>query len=464
MQRLGENIQNPKELFMFRSRLTSVIAVLLFTGGVRASDLMSMVDPVEYLRVRSVEITIDRMIALAAAEIDSPKAQVKQLAALQYLINEVEQIKRHKDYRAHRDVIEMIAKGRRGHEQSGFGLEYAVRLLAKLDGTRKADAKLVPLRKDALAFIPADTKLAVALDVQQLDEFVVPFCKTIKSRSEKQRMDFYDWIETTGNIRLDRIACGLKDCKKPSEIEILVHFTGRGNQAWISEAITKDAPYKFATETFKDRDGTPIVILKRQSFGWLDFFPHAIALIGNSDLIVAWYKSPHDFQARDLFTELSAFRGKRKANGTDGSLKEHLMKVPDPAVGFIIGDLDDGTFDGGPKGQIPARITGYVVPKQSGLHARVEYQVKKETDTKGLLEKIVAFRTARIDEYTKAQTQPPPHSPRWPFDSLAKAMETIQVMSKGSRVEATGFISNTLLRQLGETDFDPSPEPMKNRD
>jgi hypothetical protein len=101
---------------MSGSGLFGILMLVLSAGSVNATDWMTMVQPIEYFKSRNIDPTMDRLIDFAIADIDSAKAQIRQLAALQQFTNEAEKFKLAKNYDTNRTAIEEVAEGKHGKD------------------------------------------------------------------------------------------------------------------------------------------------------------------------------------------------------------------------------------------------------------------------------------------------------------------------------------------------------------
>ena len=429
---------------MIGSRLVEVLILALTAGSVNATDWMTMVKPREYFKSRNIEPTIDRMIDFVIEDVKTPKAQIKQLAALQYLADEADKFKKAANYDTNRMAIEEVAAGKLGRDSTGFVQEYAKRLLAKLDGAKPAAAKIRPLRQDALTWFPADMKIAVAFDMHQLQGLSNDTRKGILATiADSSRLNLYEQLEMFGNIRVDRMEFGIVDADNPDDQKMFLRVSGKANQAWIADSLTARSGFALPWKETKDAEGTPIRTLHAANAG------AAVVLIGNTDMIIVGYQK-FDGKHDDLIAELLAVRAKKKPHAA-GNLKDRLAKIPDRAIGFLVGDLP-----GEWKGQmgldpVPTKISAYVEAAPMGLEVKVETVMKDGAEAGKFVGKVGALRKEGIATLQQAMKDPiEPGLPRMPYQALIDLVETIQVQNRGETVKASGFISSRLIQQMGE--------------
>jgi hypothetical protein len=426
---------------MVGSGFIQLLLASLSAGGINANDWMTMVQPAEYFQSRKVVPTVDRMIDFVVADIDSPKAQIKQLAALQYLSEEAEKFKASKNYATNRLAVELVADGKRGLDPAGFGQEYAKRLLLKLDGKKIEAAKAIPLRTDALRWFPADTRLAVAFDMAQLQDIGNDARKGIlKNLDDHTRLRLYDQLETVGNVRFDRLSFAVIDAPKFDDQKWLVRISGKATHEWLAKAFVERGGN---VKKSKDPDGTPVSILQRTG--------EAIVLIGNTDMVIVSYNpfnAKHSAAVEDFF----AVRAKKKPHAGEGALKDRLAKVPDAAMAFLVGDLPGDIRDDIIKRVIdpaPAKITAYVERGPMGLDLHMETVLKDAGEAAQFTQKAATLRKDGIEQLQKVVKDPPADLPFVPFQSLLKLADSVQIESKGDTVQIKGFVGSYLIHELG---------------
>jgi hypothetical protein len=194
-----------------------ILVVALLAGGQTTTDLVTLIQPEHYFQARQIEVSLDKMVEVAGTDPVDPKAQIMQLTALRYLISESEDLKKSPKYAAHRQVLDQIAQGKKAQDSLGFAREYAGWVLAKLDGTKVTPAKAPKLREDAIAWFPGDTTFAAAFDFRHVRKAGVPHDALKEIRRlipEREKKEMYEFIEKTGNVRVDRFAFGMARRKR----------------------------------------------------------------------------------------------------------------------------------------------------------------------------------------------------------------------------------------------------------
>jgi hypothetical protein len=435
---------------MSGSGFFGILFLALTSGSVNATDWMTMVQPTEYFESRRIEPTIDRLIDFVIVDVDSPKTQIRHLAALRHLADQSDSFKKAKNYDTNRMAIEEVAAGKRAKDPTGFVQEYAQRLLDKLDGTKPAAAKFRPLRQGALDWFPADTTMALAFDMNQLQELSNDTRKGILTTlGEDSKLSLYDQLETMGNIRVDRLAIGFVDSEKPEDRKMYLRVSGKVNQAWVVDSLSAKTGIAFQATKSKDADGTPIITLHGQNAGT------CIVLIGHTDMVVITSEKL-DADHKPMVADLLAIRGKKKPHAASGNLKERLAKIPDKAIGFLVGDLPGDIKEEihGVLDPIPAKFSAYVERAPMGLDVKAETVLKDGEEAGKFVAKVAALRKEGIEGLKKALKEPPepifPGMPLMPFQSIITLVESIQVRNQGDNVQVSGFISSHLIQQLGE--------------
>ena len=128
----------------------------------------------------------------------------------------------------------------------------------------------------------------------------------------------------------------------------------------------------------KDDKETPIVVLQEP-----DGFSPAIMLIGNTDLILTFYEGfgyGNKGKNEDLVQELLDVRAKKKPNAMTGKLKDRLAKIPEKAVGLLVGDVPtelkvelQREFEA-----VPDNVLAYLLATDKGLEAYGEGSMANE--------------------------------------------------------------------------------------
>ncbi len=423
-----------------------ILILAMLSGGMTTTDVVAMVQPTHYFKSRNVEPTIDAMIDTIIVAPDTPKAQIRQLVALRHLADEADKFKKDKNYASNREAVEEVADGKRGKDPQGFAQEYARQLLAKLDGKKHMPEKVRPLREDALSWFPDDVKLGVAFDVRPVETKGNDAVKDLlKMLPDQAKAAMYDQLEQVGNIRMERIAVGFVDADKEGERKFYVRFSGKANPAWIAPAIQRLSFGQMEAKTFKAADGTPIVTLREANSEPM------MALVGDSDLLIVGYDQ-FGANPNDLVTQVLEIRAKKKPSASAGALKDRLAKIPDKATAFFVGELPKeskhafGNFE-----PLPSKIAAYLERTNTGLSLKAESVMANKDEADKLVGKIGELRKQGIEGLKQAMKEPlPPGSPPVPFQALIGVMESFQVQSKTEKVEVSAFVTDGLIRELGQ--------------
>lgn len=448
-----------------------MLMLALMSGGYYTADVVTLIQPKHYFQNRQIEISVDRAIDYASDDPKTPKTQIVQLTALRYLSDESEALKKSPKVAGHRKVLEEIAAGKKAADPQGFAQDYANRVLLKLDSAKQPAAKITPLRDSALSWFPAEATLAMAVDLQFARDpgFGAndPLKGLLKLMPEREKKEMYDYLERSGNIRLERIAFATDYREKREERKMYLRFTGKANHDWVHDMIKSMARNEqFDTKQWKD-NGTQITQLKGK-------FSPAIVLVGNTDIIVTGFDNPRA-QDVDLVDEVMAARAGKKPNAATGALKARVAKVPEKAVAFLVGNVPDELKRefGFILNPVPSNVTAYVERVQQGLDVQVETALTNAEDADKLVQKVGALRKQGIDELKKAMQMPlPPGFPMVPFQSMINVLDTLQVQSTKEQVNVRVFVPDTLIRQVGEMstgffgpglDLEPPPPPKEEK-
>ncbi len=442
-----------------------ILMLAILSGGFTSADIVTLVQPKHYFQTRQIEISVDKAIDYAGDEPKTAKTQIVQLSALRYLADESDSLLKSPRYAAHRKTLEHIAAGKKAADPQGFAQDYASRVLMKLDNAKPPVAKVRPLRADALSWFPATVTMAFALDLQPSNQPGAagdPLKDLLKMMPDRNKKEMYDFIEQSGNIRVERVAFAMfSGTGKREDQRMYLRFTGKGNHDWAVATVKTLDKARTEIKQFKDDQGMPIAQMQSK-------FSPSITLIGNTDVIVAGFDNPGP-KDNEVAEEIMAVRAKKKPNASEGALKARLAKVPDKAVAFLVGDVPDElkrdlgrTFN-----PMPTSVTAFVERVQQGLDVQVESSMTNAQDADKLVQRVADLRQQGIQELKKAMGLPqPPGFPVIPYQSLINLMETLQVNSKTDQVKVRVFVPDTLARQLGQmstmwfgAEFEAPPPP-----
>jgi len=263
---------------------------------------------------------------------------------------------------------------------------------------------------------------------------------------EREKKQMYEFIEKSGNIRVERAAFAWVEGTGKRDGKIFARFTGKGNQDWMVAAFNMldGGRGRMQIKVTDDGKGTRITLLQPQNG------PPVIMLVGNTDLLVVGYErnnAPQD----DLVTEVLDARSKKKPSATSGPLKDRLAKIPDKAVALLVGDAPHElkrefgrVFD-----PMPTKVTAFIERALQGMDVQVETPMANAEDAGKLVRKVGELRKEGIKGLKDEMQQPQrPGTPPIPFQALINFLETLQVQSKDEKVQIRAFVPDGLIQQM----------------
>ena len=304
-----------------------------------------------------------------------------------------------------------------------------------------------PIREDALSWFPANATLAGAIDPQlsrQPDGAKDPLKDLIKLMPDRVKKEMYTHIEKCGNIRIERVAFAYVEGTGKRDGKIFMRITGKGNHDWMVESLQIIARAQFETKKTKDENGTPITLLQDRNG------PPVIMLVGDTDVLIVGYqddRAKHD----ELVTEVLEARAKKKPNAAAGPLKDRMAKIPDKAVGFVVGNVPDEMKRelGFVFNPIPTNMTAFMDRAQQGLDVFAETTLPNAEDAGKLVQKIGDLRKEGTKSLEDEMQRPRrPGEPPIPFQSMINLLATLQVQNKGDNVQVRAFVPDGLIQQL----------------
>lgn len=423
-----------------------ILVLALLGGGINSTDLVALVPPTHYFQTRNIDTSFDKMIELAGREPKDAKTQIQQLVALRHLADESDKFKKDANYAAHRAVLEQIASGKKAADKSGFAQDFTQKLLAKLDGTKRDSPKLKAVREEALSWFPADLTFAVAADPRQANASANDSLRDlVKLIPERTKKEIYDFVEKTGNVRIERGAIGVADNGNREEMKIYIRVTGKGTQAWLVPAIKQLDGGRMTEKTSKDEKGTPITFLQDGER------PPIIMIVGDTDVLIYGYGGNNQ-KSGDLTQGILDARAGKKANAATGVLKDSLAKVPNKAVAFGIGAIPSEMRRGFQElGAVPDKILAYAERTQTGMDLQLQATMANANDTKAFVQKVSDLRIQGIAGLQEAMKRPlPPGSPPIPFPAMMNVLESLQVQGgQNGEVQVRTVVSDGLIQQIG---------------
>jgi hypothetical protein len=210
------------------------------------------------------------------------------------------------------------------------------------------------------------------------------------------------------------------------------------------------------SKQIKDDKGMPITLLQEPN----NRSP-VIMLVGNTDLLIVGYEggrsvkkggvAPEPARNEDLVQEVLDARSKKKPNAAAGKLKDLLAKVPEKAVGLLVGDIPEEmkqefgrAFDAA-----PPKVIAVMERTPMGLDVQVAAGMANAEDAGKAVQKIAALRKEGIGELQKAMQQPlPAGAPPIPFQGMINLMESMQVSNQADKLNVRVVVPNGLIQQL----------------
>src|SRR5262249_47035603 len=138
-------------------------------------------------------------------------------------------------------------------------------------------------------------------------------------------------------------------------------------------------------KTVKDDKGVPITTMREPN-------SPVLMLIGDTELLVVGReKLGKDDELADT---VLAIRAGKKPNANTGKLKDRFAKIPNKAMGFVVGEVPEGmkrelrfVFD-----PVPNNILAFVERAQQGLDVQVQTTMSGRDDGDKLVQKISGLR------------------------------------------------------------------------
>jgi hypothetical protein len=418
------------------------------TGGTSSTDLIALVQPKHYFQYRDWEPSIDKMVDIAFEDPKDAKGQVAQLTCLRYLADEHAALKKSAKYADQRKMLQAIAKGERAQDPQGFAKEYAQRVLDKLDGTKPAAVKAKSIREDSLAWFPAEATMAGAIDLLQTRQpgAADSLKDLIKMMRDRDRRELYSVLEKTGNVRFERVSFAFTEGGRDKS-KIYVRVTGKANHQWVTDAIRSfDNGNRIDVKSVKTDDKIPVTLIHPDG----NNRPPVLMLVGDTDFLIVG-TTGNDGDQQGVVDDILAARSKKKKNVTTGAIKDRFAKVPDKALGFLVGQVPDELKRefGRMLDPVPENITAYIERAQQGVDLFAETTAASADEGGKLVRKIASLRKEGIAELQEAAKNPPrAGEPPIPFRALINLMESIQVDNTKERVTVRVFVPDDLMQQL----------------
>jgi hypothetical protein len=266
----------------------------------------------------------------------------------------------------------------------------------------------------------------------------------LKGLPPAQRAKFYDVLDKTGNFRVERLSFAYLHDAAPDKRRFIGRLTGKGNPAWLIAAMKEYRTGLEATQIQGDRD-TPITVLKRPKNAPGDT---TYVFVGETDLLTLDYVRPRA-ATKEFIDEILAVRGGKTANAATGALKPRLQKVPEKAVGFVVGELpeDMGREFKALLGVAPLRIDAFVEKAGPVLEARGVLAMSSTDEAQSAVMKLAKLRKEGIGALQQMLTQPDAN-PRLPVNSLITLLQGVEIESMEKELRLQAKVPENLLPPL----------------
>jgi hypothetical protein len=321
----------------------TILLPLLLLGPLAGTpiDLLALVDPADYFASRRIEVGAGSLRELASGSPADAKGLFQQLLAIRWLGENKDRLGEHRE--AVRRALDRLAQG-----PDGFARDQARVALARLDGRPPPALHAAPKDslREALAWFPQDVSLVGVLDTRapagqqpagrpdpELDRLARRLPPRVMSTMPPEaREELYRMGEAVGNFRLDRFAIGFAlDPEGSGHGRIFLRGTGRMDHQRLAAYFREKIGLGLVAEK-KGLRGEAITVLNQENS------PPAVALIGDSDLLMAGYMSDA-IDSAALMDKALAVRDGGRPGLLTGPLGKTLGDVPPGACGLVRGVL-----------------------------------------------------------------------------------------------------------------------------
>jgi hypothetical protein len=434
------------------------------------NDLVSWIPPEDYFQAREIELNSGAMLRLAGSEPKSGKASFQQLLALRWLTEHPAELKKEKEARK---LLETLAAGKMGDAQ-GFTRHYASAALAALDGKTLPPSTMPEnsVKVDALSWFPEKCSIFGAADLRPSRDSKMPPDDSLRNfgqralllGSARARNEIYAFAEAVGNFRVDRVAMAGQAADNG---KIYIRVTGLADHARLAGAIANLMQANVKEE--KGPKGEPISLIDQ-----VDQSP-AMALVGDTDLIIAGYDRNNQRNNMEVVKEVLAVRAAGKGSLTSGQA-ELLKRAPALATGLagcsqIPEHIRKGvTGPGSPFTVVPEH---FLIDRSAGKDAQIRGYAAfdKAEDAKAFVAGVDKLKDLGI-----AGLKNVPEEAKVKKESLAlliKTLEGVKASADGKTVNGDVHISpdaakavielaNVLLAGTQKAELRPVPPPQKN--
>lgn len=444
----------------------SELVMLLVMTGLPANDLASLIEPEGYLRSRGVELKADKLIELAVQEPKTGKEQMIQLLAIRWLGKHADEVKK---IDGAVDTLREIAEGKKGRDAQSFARDQAARALARIEGKPAPTPRRLPagsVRSEALAWFPATALVVGATDLRPPVGAAGPdpeaFAAVIAALvPEREMKPVYDFVDAVGNIRLDRVSVAFETNEtEPDKSKIWVRFTGAADRKRLEAFLAKEFPEREERKppSGKGFRGEPVVILSKK-----DSAP-AFALVGNTDLVMAGYKSNQGNHI-ELVDALLAVRAGKSKGVRVGPFDEVLKGINENASQLLIAKVPENfrssLFPGLPLADkdLPTRVVVEVTGGKA-ITARVRGTMKSEDDAAQAAKSLESLKAEGIKHLKDIPAEA--NVPRDLVNVARKVLDSMKIATDGAVLTLTAEVpSNVAMSALKavETMFGPGRKP-----
>lgn len=451
------------------SALGMILFVLLGFGS-NSRDVVSYLNADDYFKSRKVEVTVERLLALAATSPRDGKDQVMQLLAIRKLAANPAEAGKDKRVRA---LLAEIAEGKKGKDRLGFAEDYAKRALAQLDG-KEAAPQTMPkdsLRSEAFAWFPKDAALVAAFDMRPgegIPAAEVTALQTLATKfaRESNPEQIYEVAEKLGNIRVDRFAVGVAPDPQGGKENgrIYVRVSGKVDHRRLVTFL-RDMELKLVNE--EDGGGGQMISILQPKND-----PPVFAVVGDSDVLIAGYMRNRGEHMAVLREMLNVRAGMQRGVAA-GPLAERLKKADPQTFILMAGDLTkDLGFGplGAPgvdgKGVMPKSVAMEATRKAKGLDIVLDAVMANADDAQRLAEEAKRTLHEALEDIRR-EVKRNPEVTKEGLELVTKTLESIKIQAKAANLNLSLHISNDVLKivpdLLGKIGAFPGGRPLGAR-
>jgi hypothetical protein len=416
--------------------LMEMMLFLLMSAAGQPTDLVTLLSPQDYFKTRGIDMSIAKMMDLAAKDPTDGATQIEQLLALRTL-SEDGNFKNGANYQAQRQVLGEIAMGKKAQDKLGFAREYAQQALARIDGAKPPMPEALGARSDGLAWFPAaatmvggiERRPALTRGPQSL------MLELLKKMPPEAKKEFYKVVSSLGNVQIERVTFAFVD-EGNGKGRTFARLSGRFNQAWVKDALKKAG---LEGKEHKDPRGAAITMIANSGRD------PAIALVGDHDVLLAGfnYSGKHE----ELIEQALAMRQTKQANAATGGLRATLDKLPAKAVGYMVGEFPDGVRRELQRqlGAFPKKVVAYAEHAATGIDLFVQAGLEDGEQAKTFVQAIGKLRMDGLDALQKA---PPIPVPGLDVGELKNMLNTLQFEAKGTEVNIRMLLPDDALKTV----------------